>query len=79
MLTRALALSCGAQVAENVATAVVLKAQADGLARKPLGKGRAQVASALKAAMWSPPTAQRPPAFRRTASDMGGVQVAYAR
>jgi len=42
------------QVAENVAAAVVLAAQAAGIATKPLGESPAEVAAALKAAMWSP-------------------------
>jgi malate dehydrogenase (oxaloacetate-decarboxylating)(NADP+) len=43
-------------VSENVAAAVVLKAQADGLAAKPLGKDHPEIAAYLKGAMWSPPT-----------------------
>lgn len=42
------------QVAQNVATAVVLKAQADGLASKPLGDSWDAVAEELRASMWSP-------------------------
>eukprot|EP00320_Phaeocystis_rex_P013857 CAMPEP_0119066370 /NCGR_PEP_ID=MMETSP1178-20130426/8932_1 /TAXON_ID=33656 /ORGANISM="unid sp, Strain CCMP2000" /LENGTH=685 /DNA_ID=CAMNT_0007047965 /DNA_START=40 /DNA_END=2097 /DNA_ORIENTATION=+ len=74
-------------VAENVATAVVLAAQAAGLAGKCLGSTKVEVAAALKAAMWSPKecaTAQdagrrtslvssgAKPGFKRTASDLSG-------
>ena len=74
-------------VAENVATAVVLAAQASGLAGKQLGSSKAEVTAALKKAMWSPnecATAKAAgattgltsggtkPGIRRSASDMSG-------
>ena len=70
------------EVAENVATAVVLKAQADGLAGKTIGADKESVAASLKASMWSPaqvPAAAARPSFRRASTDFGGVQVAFAR
>jgi malic enzyme len=70
------------EVAENVATAVVLKAQADGLAAKTIGEDKESVAASLKASMWSPeaPATDMPrPSFRRSHTDFGGVQVAFAR
>jgi len=74
-------------VAENVATAVVLAAQASGLAGKQLGSSKAEVTAALKKAMWSPTectTAKAAgattgltsggarPSVRRSASDLSG-------
>ena len=74
-------------VAENVATAVVLAAQASGLAGKQLGSSKAEVTAALKKAMWSPnecATAKAAgattgltsggtkPGIRRSASDLSG-------
>jgi len=66
-------------VAENVAAAVVLKAQAEGLAGATLGATADEVASVLRASMWSPPAPRPPVPFKRSSTDMGGVQVAYAR
>ena len=73
------------QVAENVATAVVLAAQAQGLAGKPVGATKDEVEAALKRAMWSPTfcatagaqaatALSAKPAFKRHASDMGGMK-----
>ena len=73
------------QVAENVATAVVLAAQAQGLAGKPVGATKEEVEAALKRAMWSPTfcatagaqaatALSAKPAFKRHASDMGGMK-----
>ena len=57
------------QVAENVATAVVLAAQADGLAATTLGATKAEVAAELRKRMWTPPADRtRPAAPPSTAS-----------
>ena len=71
------------EVNSNVAAAVVLAAQEAGLAGKALGSTKAEVISALKAAMWSPPgyTAKSPvcwdgtppPSQRRTRSLPAGL------
>jgi len=69
------------EVNSNVAAAVVLAAQEAGLAGKALGSTKAEVISALKAAMWSPPgytakspEAAKPKPFMRTKSDFGGLK-----
>ena len=41
-------------VAHNVATAVILACQADGLAQKPCGDSWDEVHSSVGAAMWAP-------------------------
>ena len=57
-----------------------VRVQAEGLAGRTLGKGAAEVTAALKAAMWAPASLkQRPATLKRHASDLGGVQVSYAR
>ena len=55
------------QVAENVATAVVLAAQADGLAATTLGATKAEVAAELRKRMWTPPADRTRPAAPPTA------------
>jgi len=64
------------QVAENVATAVVVACQAQGLATKTLGSSAAEVSATLKAAMWAPggksAPMPKPTPFRRHMSDLGG-------
>ena len=78
------------QVAENVATAVVLAAQKGGLAQKSLGDDAAAVGAALKAAMWSPDECKTvataaattalsaKPQFKRTSSNMEGCPAGQA-
>ena len=68
-------------------TAVVLAAQASGLAGKQLGSSKTEVAAALKQAMWSPAecvtakaagattgltSGAAKPGFRRVTSDLSG-------
>lgn len=62
------------EVSGNVATAVVLEAQKQGLATITLGKDKNEVAEALKQKMWTPkPHLHRQPsAFKRMNSDFGG-------
>jgi malate dehydrogenase (oxaloacetate-decarboxylating)(NADP+) len=61
------------QVAENVATAVVLEAQTSGLATITLGDDEESVTAALQKLMWKPQLELIPrPCFRRSISDFGG-------
>jgi len=68
------------EVGQNVATAVVLEAQASGFAGKTIGSSKEEVRSFLDKAMWLPKNyapkskAQaRPRMLERTKSDMGGM------
>ena len=67
------------QVAENVATAVVLAAQADGLAATTLGATKAEVAAELRKRMWTPPADRTrpaaPPNRRRSTVNLGELSV----
>ena len=64
------------QVAQNVATAVVLAAQEGKLAGKHLGDSAAEVTAAIAQRMWSPHAEHEPPPpmtrFRRSSIDFGG-------
>jgi len=61
------------EVAEAVAVAVVMEAQAKGIAKKSLGSTQEEVTKALKDLMWNPKDMHKktPVGFKRSESDFG--------